>query len=431
MNDAAARSIEHLNTDCACITLDFDALCRKAEEIVGDPTFCRDLATTHPHLLSAQPLFLSAAHAALMRETIADIEAVARIPAYRDEILAGAPEIARFAPGPVSVFMGYDFHIGPDGPKLIEINTNAGGALINAYLLEAQRACCADMANADAMKADLPDLLARFVETFRAEWALQGRTQPLASIAIVDQSPQTQYLYPEFVLFQRLFQAHGIAAVVAAPEDLEFRDGALWCGSLSVDMVYNRTTDFYFALPESRALRDAYLAGVAVVTPNPRAHGLLAAKTNLALLGNSDRLRQIGVAEPVIARLVRAIPHTEVVRASDAKDLWSRRNRLFFKPCSGFGGKAAYRGDKVTRKVWEDILRGDYVAQEIIPPSERTIAIDGEVHSMKADLRNYTYNGEILLVAARIYQGQTTNFRTRGGGFAPVFVGSGEVCRAC
>jgi hypothetical protein len=26
------------------------------------------------------------------------------------------------------------------------------------------------------------------------------------------------------------------------------------------------------------------------------------------------------------------------------------------------------------------------------------------------------------LVAARLYQGQTTNFRTPGGGFAPVFV---------
>ena len=25
-------------------------------------------------------------------------------------------------------FMGYDFHLGPDGPRLIETNTNAGGA---------------------------------------------------------------------------------------------------------------------------------------------------------------------------------------------------------------------------------------------------------------------------------------------------------------
>jgi hypothetical protein len=30
-------------------------------------------------------------------------------------------------------------------------------------------------------------------------------------------------------------------------------------------------------------------------------------------------------------------------------------------------------------------------------------------------------DGTVLLAAARLYQGQTTNFRTPGGGFAPVF----------
>jgi hypothetical protein len=36
------------------------------------------------------------------------------------------------------------------------------------------------------------------------------------------------------------------------------------------------------------------------------------------------------------------------------------------------------------------------------------------------DLRCYAYQGQALLFAARLYQGQTTNFRTPGGGFAPV-----------
>jgi hypothetical protein len=39
----------------------------------------------------------------------------------------------------------------------------------------------------------------------------------------------------------------------------------------------------------------------------------------------------------------------------------------------------------------------------------------------KVDVRFYTYDGELLIAAARLYQGQTTNFRTPGGGFAPVF----------
>ena len=40
---------------------------------------------------------------------------------------------------------------------------------------------------------------------------------------------------------------------------------------------------------------------------------------------------------------------------------------------------------------------------------------------LKLDLRNYVYAGRIQLLTSRLYQGQTTNFRTPGGGFAPVF----------
>ncbi len=41
---------------------------------------------------------------------------------------------------------------------------------------------------------------------------------------------------------------------------------------------------------------------------------------------------------------------------------------------------------------------------------------------LKSDVRCYVYDGKIQLVAARLYQGQTTNFRTAGGGFALVRV---------
>jgi hypothetical protein len=36
------------------------------------------------------------------------------------------------------------------------------------------------------------------------------------------------------------------------------------------------------------------------------------------------------------------------------------------------------------------------------------------------DVRNYGSGGITWLRAARLYRGQTTNFRTPGGGFAPV-----------
>ena len=55
-------------------------------------------------------------------------------------------------------------------------------------------------------------------------------------------------------------------------------------------------------------------------------------------------------------------------------------------------------------------------------PSERMVKLDGSPEVRKTDVRLYAYDGQLLLTAARLYQGQTTNFRTPGGGFAPVFV---------
>jgi len=56
-----------------------------------------------------------------------------------------------------------------------------------------------------------------------------------------------------------------------------------------------------------------------------------------------------------------------------------------------------------------------------VQPSERIAAIDGEA-PLKLDVRNYAYAGEVQLLSARLWRGQTTNFRSKGGGFAPVFV---------
>ncbi len=90
------------------------------------------MAATHPHLLSNVLVFLPAAALEAMQTTVAAIEAVARIPAFRDAVMAWAPEISKVDPGPAGALMGYDFHLGEDSPKLIEVNTNAGGAFLNA-----------------------------------------------------------------------------------------------------------------------------------------------------------------------------------------------------------------------------------------------------------------------------------------------------------
>jgi hypothetical protein len=44
----------------------------------------------------------------------------------------------------------------------------------------------------------------------------------------------------------------------------------------------------------------------------------------------------------------------------------------------------------------------------------------GAETDLRVDVRNFVHREVTWLRAARLYRGQTTNFRTPGGGFAPV-----------
>lgn len=408
--------IETLNSDCFCISLDREALRRALEADPAAAGLGRLIEERCPNLFAALPVFVSRRHVDAMAEVIRAVEAVVALPAYQQG-LAWAPAISRFDPGARGVFMGYDFHIGAEGPKLIEINTNAGGALLNVVLGRAQRACCDEVAALVSGPVPSTDLESAFIDMFAAEWRAAGRTGRPKRIAIVDDEPGQQFLYPEFLLFAQLFRRFGIDAAVRSPGDLAFDGEALRDAGGPVDLVYNRLTDFSFEAPGHAALRSAYLARAAVVTPHPRAHALYADKRNLSLLTDGRRLGEWGADASTIETLARGVARTEIVSRAEADRLWSARRKLFFKPALGYGSKAAYRGEKLTRRVWEEILAGQYVAQEFVPPGGRRI---GPAQDMKVDVRNYVYAGHVQLLAARLYQGQTTNLRTAGGGFAPV-----------
>ena len=409
--------IETFNADCFCVSLDTQALRRAVESDPAAHGLSELLAERCPHLFAALPMFVSRQHVDEMANVIRAVEEVAALPVYREAVLAWAPAIARHEPGAASVFMGYDFHLGTDGPRLIEINTNAGGAMLNAVLGRAQRACCDDVASLESGPVPSAELEQHFIEMFESEWRAAGRAGRPARVAIVDEDPQAQFLYPEFLIFAHLFRRHGIDAVVVSPRELAFTDGVLRDAQGPIDLVYNRLTDFYLEAAANADLRTAYLAGAVVLTPHPRAHALYANKRNLTLLTDAARLREWHVPEATIAVLLKGIARTERVAADSAERFWAARRSLFFKPAAGYGSKAAYHGDKLTRRVWTEILQGDYVAQELVAPSERRM---GPECSMKVDIRNYVYAGAVQLLAARLYQGQTTNFRTERGGFAPV-----------
>jgi hypothetical protein len=413
-----------LNRRCHCVGTDLRLLHGWLDEDLKRRGLTAPIVSTHPHLFSELPVFVTSDDVMQMRAVIDAIESVLALPAYQAAVLARAPAIANLPQGAGGVFLGYDFHLTDVGPKLIEINTNAGGAMLNVAMMRAQQACCMEVA--DYLRSQpSPDVLEdRFVAMFQNEWqaSVTGAAgRPLKCVAIVDEQPEQQYLYPEFLLFTQLFESQGIRAVIAAPEHLQHRDGGLWLDDQRIDLVYNRLTDFYWQAGQYAALRDAYTEGAVIVTPHPRTHAVYANKHNLSVLTDERELLALGVRAEIRATLLQGIPRTVAVSTQQQAQWWTDRKQWFFKPASGFGSRGSYRGDKLTKSVFAEIMQSDYIAQRCVPPSERWIDEDGE-RPLKFDVRNYVYNGEVQLLAARLYQGQTTNFRTAGGGFAPVYV---------
>lgn len=398
---------------------------RLREQLESDPSlqgWMQTIMQTRPHLFSSSVVFVAQQVAQQIEATVACIERVARLPGYQAQALARADALARIETRAQSVCMGYDFHLSQDGPQLIEINTNAGGLLLNAALARAQEACCDQVDWAFPSSARRDTLNKTIFDMFATEWQLQRGSQPWRSVVIVDEAPDEQYLAPEFELFRQLFSAHGMTTRIADPSELVWQDGQLLHHGQAVDLIYNRLTDFDLSESRHQALRQAYQAQAVVLTPHPRAHALLADKRNLVALSQDELLASWGASLADRELLARRIPVTRLLTPDQADAFWSERRSLFFKPVAGYGAKAAYRGDKLTRRVWNEIQQGEFVAQALVPPGDRMIEVDGVKTPLKFDIRAYSYAGQVQLLAARMYAGQTTNFRTQGGGFAPVIV---------
>jgi hypothetical protein len=398
---------DRLNADCRSGTLDQAAL-QDAFSAQGEE-WADLLRTRCPHILAGFAVFISQAQLRSMYDAIYAVENVTGLAgwcALRDK----SPPSAK------GVLYGYDFHINQHGVYLIEINTNAGGAFINELLIESQRT-----ANIPGQAAAIDHLAGSFVAMFRNEWRLERGSAPFRTIAIIDDQPEGQYLYPEFILAKRMLERDGLSVHVVDPSQVRSREDGLYAGDEKIDLVYNRLTDF--SLQQHPQLLESYATGAVVLTPSPAHFSRYAEKRNLAKLADEHGLRAIGANEADIAVLREHVPYTAIVHLDAEERFWAERRQWFFKPIGGYGSKGAYRGGGLTKRVFSDIVHGNYIAQKIAPPGERAICLgDGEASNFKYDVRCFVYDRQIQLVAARLYQGQTTNFRTPGGGFALVRV---------
>lgn len=275
--------------------------------------------------------------------------------------------------------LGFDFHLTEQGPRLIEINTNAGG-LATLFSL--------------APAADQQCLQGIFVSAVIAEYQAATSTRDRPSlVAIVDEHVQTQPMYSEMEFFAGLLKQNNVACVVVSPEDLKLGDidNRLYFEGRRVDLVYNRLTDFRFVRPEHRHLRLSAVAQQVVITPHPAAYARIADKRNLIRLDH-----------PVV-------PQTHLLGDKDI-EYWSEMKKGYvFKPAEGNGSRGVYRGDKLSKTKLQELDPGT-VVQQLCPPPE-------SADKTKYDLRVFTSGTHLLGVATRHFTGQVMEMRSKQAGF--------------
>jgi hypothetical protein len=349
-----------------------------------------------------------------LRQMVAVVRALTHLshdPLYRQKVYDQLPRIARFDPGHDAVMMCYDFHLAGDQPRLIEVNTNAGGSLL-AYL-----AC---YPSENEQQISLPDKLRkRLVKMFSDDftsYALGEKAGP-EHMVIMDEAPQEQHLYPEMCAFADMLSDSGIRTEIVEPKQLHASPEGVWLNDRRIDMIYNRHCDFYLESSSLAHIKQAYLSKSVCLSPNPHLYGLLADKRRMILWSNPVQCNLWQIADREKALLKNVVPKASLLADFDKEKIWGDRKKYVFKPVDSFGSKGVLLGDKMSRTRFEKLPPKMTLVQELIPPSLTPVDQD---RPMKTDLRLYAYRERVLGLTARLYHGQVTNLRTPGGGFARV-----------
>ncbi len=321
--------------------------------------------------------------------------------AYLSRLSERLPHTAQIQSEWPSVLMGFDFHLTPDGPKLIEINNNAGGLYIGEGRWMPQ--------------PDIPELYGhlepRLVEMFRAEWA---------TIAIMDENVTGQFMYPEMLAYADLLRKDGRQVFVISPEQLQLRDDGLVYDGVRVDVIYNRHTDFYLEGDDVAHIRRAYERGLVAINPHPRSYALIGDKSRMVDWWREGLLEQC-VDQDVAEQIRSVTPETHQLSELDADKAWSDRKHWVFKPAARHGGKGVLLGKAMSRKRYNALDIADTIVQRMIPASEVDVeGTNGEKNRMKLDIRLYMHGEKLIALAGRVWLGQVTNFRQAGSGWVPI-----------
>ncbi len=325
------------------------------------------------------------------------VEALQYQPKYLKGLASKLPETAKIQPKQPSILMGYDFHLTNNGPKLIEINNNAGG------LWEKDDGWIPQTEHPE-MQSNLPS---RLLQMFDTSWQ---------SIAIMDEDIQHQYMLPEMEAYAALLRKDGRKVNLVSPEDLRLESDGLHVQGSKVDMIYNRHTDFYLESEPMQHIRQAYMGKQVALNPYPRSYALIGDKNRMVDWWRDGFLSFLPQDKQNLIHAV--VPKTHRLSEYDRNQAWAERKQWVFKPAAKHGGKGVLLGKSISRKRFDMLNPDSTVIQEFVPASQ--VNIHGKL--LKFDVRLYMHGQQLVGMAGRAWSGQITNFREEGSGWTPIRV---------
>jgi hypothetical protein len=265
------------------------------------------------------------------------LDALGCYPAGEAEWLRGMadPDTLRLC----TTFARADFVLGPDGPRLVEVNvgpTIGGMGILDRY---------AEVLGHD----DLPRPVRVWARALRA---LAGRERPDVVFVAADEETGVPHPYET---------AHFLAA-----EGIEARvEGTAWRGQ--ADLVYGCFTYDQVAGPPYRDFVERAMATYPVYVAPPA----------FTLPGNKTLLA--GIDDELVAR-------TWVAQGAMLAEAARHPERYVLKPAVGYGGRGVVIGAKSRPAVWDAALDGvrdddhRWVLQSYVPPHPVTMSTsDGPV----------------------------------------------------
>ncbi|MEO5368067.1 MAG: hypothetical protein H7831_17285 [Magnetococcus sp. WYHC-3] len=347
-----------------------------------------------------------------MVRTLRILNHLGHSPEYRRLVAAlcpGAVDVQRGSA--TAIMMGLDFHLTPQGPRLIELNPNAGGALW-AYMAQREGRTLDTLDPQGAWEQ-------RIIAALHTEWTRHApEGGALRRVVILDETPEQQPLHFEMLALADLLRRTGLAAEVLPPEALDMNADGVFQGGQRVDMIYNRHTDFLLERPELAGLAAAWGAGRVGLSPNPRVFCLLGDKRRMILWCDAGLLRQCGLDAAAVAHLLAVVPTCRLMADMDRDELWRQRSQWVFKPAASHAGKGVVLGRSMSRVRFDTLNPQQTVVQALVPPSRFDCPQRGE--SLKLEARLFGHGERTFGVAARVYTGQVVNFQHPGNGYARV-----------